>query len=202
MSAHDRLEQERRAAEQWSRNKYSLYVDIGIAILFFALAKLTDDLPFSALVTAGAGLSVVVVQRFVKVDLLAGLALFGVFMLLVSAAFSYAFDSDWAVKMKSTLLGGVVAMLMYADAFLNRGHYFGGRLARFMPAPIVPQRMAVGMATLGVVMAAVNYAVASWFSTDVWLYYTSFGDLIVTMVLVFAVIKYATVREGEAGGVS
>lgn len=198
----DSAEQQRRAAEQWGRNKYSFYVDLSIAVLFFVLVKVTDDLPFSALVTAGAGLLVVVVQRFVKVDLLGGLAMFGVLMLLVSAGFSYAFDSDWAVKMKGTLLGGIVAALMYGDAFLNQGRYFGGRLARFMPAPIVPRRMAFGMATLGVVMAVVNYVVASWFSTDVWLYYTSFGDFVVTIALVFAVIKYATVRDGEQGGVS
>lgn len=198
----DSAEQQRRAAEQWGRNKYSFYVDLSIAVLFFVLVKVTDDLPFSALVTAGAGLLVVVVQRFVKVDLLGGLAMFGVLMLLVSAGFSYAFDSDWAVKMKGTLLGGIVAALMYGDAFFNQGRYFGGRLARFMPAPIVPRRMAFGMATLGVVMAVVNYAVASWFSTDVWLYYTSFGDFVVTIALVFAVIKYATVRDGEQGGVS
>lgn len=198
----DSTEQERRAAEQWGRNKYSFYVDLGIAAVFFVLVKVTDDLRFSALVTAAAGLAVVVVQRFVKVDLLGGLAMFGVLMLLVSAGFSYAFDSDWAVKMKSTLLGGMVATLMYADAFFNQGRYFGGRLARFMPAPIIPRRMAIGMATLGVVMAVVNYAVASWFSTDIWLYYTSFGDFIVTMVLVFAVIRYATVRDGEQGGTS
>lgn len=198
----DSAEQQRRAAEQWGRNKYSFYVDLSIAALFFVLVKVTDDLPFSALVTAGAGLLVVVVQRFVKVDLLGGLAMFGVLMLLVSAGFSYAFDSDWAVKMKGTLLGGIVAALMYGDAFFNQGRYFGGRLARFMPAPIVPRRMAFGMATLGVVMAVVNYAVASWFSTDVWLYYTSFGDFVVTIALVFAVIKYATVRDGEQGGVS
>lgn len=198
----DSAEQQRRAAEQWGRNKYSFYVDLSIAVLFFVLVKVTDDLPFSALVTAGAGLLVVVVQRFVKVDLLGGLAMFGVLMLLVSAGFSYAFDSDWAVKMKGTLLGGIVAALMYGDAFFNQGRYFGGRLARFMPAPIVPRRMAFGMATLGVVMAVVNYVVASWFSTDVWLYYTSFGDFVVTIALVFAVIKYATVRDGEQGGVS
>lgn len=198
----DSAEQQRRAAEQWGRNKYSFYVDLSIAVLFFVLVKVTDDLPFSALVTASAGLLVVVVQRFVKVDLLGGLAMFGVLMLLVSAGFSYAFDSDWAVKMKGTLLGGIVAALMYGDAFFNQGRYFGGRLARFMPAPIVPRRMAFGMATLGVVMAVVNYAVASWFSTDVWLYYTSFGDFVVTIALVFAVIKYATVRDGEQGGVS
>lgn len=189
----DSAEQQRRAAEQWGRNKYSFYVDLSIAVLFFVLVKVTDDLPFSALVTAGAGLLVVVVQRFVKVDLLGGLAMFGVLMLLVSAGFSYAFDSDWAVKMKGTLLGGIVAALMYGDAFFNQGRYFGGRLARFMPAPIVPRRMAFGMATLGVVMAVVNYVVASWFSTDVWLYYTSFGDFVLSMVMVFAVLKYATI---------
>lgn len=184
---------------QWERNKYSLYTDISIGLLFFVMVKLTDDLPFAALVTAGAGLTVVLVQRFVKVDLLGGLAMFGVAMLLVSAGFSYAFDSDWAVKMKSTLLGGVVAVLMYSDAFINNGRYFGGRLARYMPAPIVPRRMSVGMATLGVVMAIVNYAIATVFSTDIWLYYTSFGDFLVSMVLVLGVIKYATLRADEQG---
>lgn len=184
---------------QWERNKYSLYTDISIGLLFFVMVKLTDDLPFAALVTAGAGLTVVLVQRFVKVDLLGGLAMFGVAMLLVSAGFSYAFDSDWAVKMKSTLLGGVVAVLMYADAFINNGRYFGGRLARYMPAPIVPRRMSLGMATLGVVMAIVNYAIATVFSTDIWLYYTSFGDFLVSMVLVLGVIKYATLRADEQG---
>lgn len=184
---------------QWERNKYSLYTDISIGLLFFVMVKLTDDLPFAALVTAGAGLTVVLVQRFVKVDLLGGLAMFGVAMLLVSAGFSYAFDSDWAVKMKSTLLGGVVAVLMYSDAFINNGRYFGGRLARYMPAPIVPRRMSLGMATLGVVMAIVNYAIATVFSTDIWLYYTSFGDFLVSMVLVLGVIKYATLRADEQG---
>jgi intracellular septation protein A len=114
---HD--DEEARARAQWNRNKYSLAVDMSLGALFFILAKVTDDLTFSALVTAGAGLAVVVVQRFVKVDLLGGLAMFGVFMLLMSAAFSYAFDDDWAVKMKSTFLGGFIALLMFADALFN-----------------------------------------------------------------------------------
>lgn len=184
---------------QWERNKYSLYTDISIGLLFFVMVKVTDDLPFAALATACTGLMVVVVQRFVKVDLLGGLAMFGVAMLLVSAGFSYAFDSDWAVKMKSTLLGGVVAALMYSDAFINDGRYFGGRLGRYMPAPISPRRMSLGMATLGVVMAIVNYAVATLFSTDIWLYYTSFGDFLLSMALVLGVIKYATLRADEPG---
>lgn len=190
---HD--DEEARARAQWNRNKYSLAVDLSLGALFFILAKVTDDLTFSALVTAGAGLAVVVVQRFVKVDLLGGLAMFGVFMLLVSAAFSYAFDDDWAVKMKSTVLGGFIALLMFADALFNKGGYFGGRLLRYMPAPLDTQRFSFGMGTLGVVMAAVNYLVATYLSKDMWIYYTSFGDFVLSMVMVFAVIKYATIEE-------
>jgi intracellular septation protein A len=184
-------------AAQWGRNKYSFYVDVGLGALFFILAKLTDDLPFAAITTAVAGLAVAVAQRFVKVDLLGGLAMFGVAMLLVSAAFSYAFDDDWAVKMKSTILGVMVATLMLGDATFNRGRYFGGRLARYMPMPIVPQRLALGMAVLGIVMAGVNWLVATYLSTDLWLYYTSFGDFVLTVTLVFAVMRYAQRREDE-----
>ena len=195
VEAAARLQAEQVA--QWNRNKYSFYVDVGLGAMFFILAKLTDDLPLAAILTAMAGLAVAVVQRFVKVDLLGGLAMFGVVMLLVSAAFSYAFDDDWAVKMKSTILGLMVATLMFADAGLNRGRYFGGRLARYMPMPIVPQRLALGMAVLGVVMAGVNWLVATYLSTDLWLYYTSFGDFVLTVTLVFSVMRYAQRREGE-----
>ena len=78
---------------------------------------------------------------------------------------------------------------------VNKGGYFGGRLLRYMPAPIDTQRFSFGMGTLGVVMAAVNYLVATYLSKDMWLYYTSFGDFVLSMVMVFAVIKYATIEE-------
>jgi intracellular septation protein A len=187
-----RLQAEQSAA--WNRNKYSIYVDVGIGILFFLMVKLTDDLPLSALVTAGAGLSVVVIQRFVKVDLLGGLAMFGVVMLLISAGFSWYFDDDWAVKMKSTILGVMVATLMLSDALFNRGRYFGGRLLRFMPQPMDARRLATGMGVLGLVMAGVNWLFAEFTSRDTWLYYTSFGDFILTMFLVLAVFRYASIR--------
>jgi intracellular septation protein A len=189
------VDEEARARAQWNRNKYSLAVDLSLGALFFILAKVTDDLTFSALLTAGAGLAVVVVQRFVQVDLLGGLAMFGVFMLLVSAGFSYAFDDDWAVKMKSTFLGGFVALLMFADAVFNEGGYFGGRLLRYTPAPLDTRRFSFGMGTAGLVMAAVNYLVATYLSKDTWLYYTSFGDFVLSMVMVFAVIRHATTAE-------
>jgi intracellular septation protein A len=187
-------------AAQWQRNKYSLYVDIALAVLFFALAKATDNLPLSAILTAVAGLAVVVVQRFVKVDLLGGLAMFGVVMLLISAGFSYAFNDDWAVKMKSTILGSFVAVLMLSDGVFNRGGYFGKRLARFMSVPVDAQRLALGMGVLGAVGALSNWLVAKLVPTSVWLHYTTYGDFIVVLLLFFFVLKFAKKKDGELGG--
>ena len=180
-----------RAREQWQRNKWTLATDLGMALLFFVVGKMSESLVTPALVCAGAGLALIVVQRFVKVDLLGGLALFGVAVLCVSAAFAWFFQDDWAIKMRSTIVGGAVAVLMYGDALFNNGYYFGGRLARFMPNPIDHRRMAAGLATLGVVMALVNWLVAKSFSKDTWLLYTSFGDTVLSVLLALAVIRFA-----------
>ena len=180
-----------RARAQFQRNKWTLATDLGMALLFFVVGKLSESLVTPALVCAGAGLALIVVQRFVKVDLLGGLALFGVVVLCVSAAFAWFFQDDWAIKMRSTIVGGVVAAVMFADAIFNRGNYFGGRLARFMPNPIDHRRMAAGLATLGVVMALVNWGVAKFFSKDTWLAYTSFGDIVLSVLLAMAVIRFA-----------
>lgn len=183
--------EEARQAEQWRRNKPSLITDLALGALFFVVAKLSD-LTTAALVGAAAGLALVVVQRFVKVDLLGGLALFGVFMLLVSAGFSLVFDDDLAVKMKSTALGLLSAVLFGGDALFFSGRMLAARLARYMPYPDVDtRRLGIGMAVTGLVLALLNYAVAIHTSTDTWLAYTSFGDMVVTLALVAFVIRYA-----------
>ena len=197
-AAAERAAEAREAAAKWQRNKYSIYTDISLGLLFFVTAKVTDHLATAAVITAVAGLGVVVAQKFVKVDLLGGLAMFGVFMLLISAGFSLLFDDDSIVKMKSTYLGLFVTTLMLSDALFNRGGYFGRRLSRYMPAPVNTQRLALGMAMLGAVMAGLNYVIAENFSTDVWLYYTSAGDFIVSVILMFSVIRFAQLREGES----
>lgn len=180
-------------AEKWQRNKWSFYADIGLALLFFFVAKATD-LTTAALVAAAAGLSLVIVQRYVKVDLLGGLAMFGVVMLLISAGFSIVFQDDWAVKMKSTILGLLTASLFLSDGLFNRGRYFGPRLARFLMQAVDVRRLSIGMGLLGAVMAGLNYGVAKFFSTDVWLTYSTFGDTVLVIVLFFAVLKFATPR--------
>jgi intracellular septation protein A len=180
-----------RARAQFQRNKWTLAVDFGMALLFFVVGKMSESLVTPALVCAGAGLVLIIVQRFVKVDLLGGLALFGVAVLCVSAAFAWFFQDDWAIKMRSTIIGGLIAAVMFADAIFNRGNYFGGRLARILPNPIDHRRMAAGLATLGVVMALVNWGVAKFFSKDTWLAYTSFGDIVLSVLLAMAVIRFA-----------
>lgn len=179
-----------RAAAQWQRNKPSIVADLALGLLFVVVAKFTD-LTTAALVGAGAGLGLVVVQRFVKVDLLGGLALFGVFMLLVSAAFSLVFQDDNLVKLKGTILGLFTAALFLGDGLLNRGRYFGRRLARYVMQPVHEQRLAVGLGLLGALMAGLNWLIAKAFSTDVWLAYNSVGDILLSMLLFLLVLRYA-----------
>jgi len=175
---------------RYSANKVPIAVDIVLGILFFVIAKLTD-LSTAAIVGAVIGLALFVVQRFVKVDLLGGLALFGVFMLLISAGLAILFQDDMAIKMRSTIVGTISAVLFLGDGLLG-GNRLGKGLTRYLPyTDIDPGRLAVGMGVLGLVMAGLNYAVAKLASTDVWLFYTTFVDFFLMMVMILLVFRYA-----------
>lgn len=179
----------KRNAEQWERNKPSLYADIALGILFFAVAKFTD-LTTAALVGAAAGLGLVVVQRFVKVDLLGGMAMFGIVMLLISAGFSVAFQDDWAVQMRSTVLGVIAAVIFLTDAAFG-GRWIGPRMSRYLlQFDPEPRRLAFGMGIVGLIMAAANWVVVEIASEDQWLFYTTFLDAVLAMSLFFVMLKF------------
>lgn len=176
---------------KFKRNRVPLAVDIGTGLLFFVIAKMTD-LTTAALVGAAVGIGLVVLQRFIKTDIIGGLALFGIVMLLISAGIAYAFQDDMAVKMRTTIVGLISAAFFLGDGLLLRGKRLGAGMARYLPYDdIDPRRLAIGVGVLGLVMAALNTAVARLASTDVWLVYHSFLDTLVVMVLVLAVFKYA-----------
>lgn len=182
----------------YSKNRIPIMVDIGLGLLFYAVAKLTD-LPTAAVVGAGAGILLVIVQRFVKTDLVGGLALFGVVMLLISAGLAIAFQDDMAVKMRTTIVGLISAALFLGDGLLG-GNRLGKGMARYLPyKDIDPGRLAVGIGTLGLVMAGLNYVVAKVASTDVWLFYTTFVDFFLVMLLILLVFRYARGRTLIAG---
>jgi intracellular septation protein A len=176
----------------------SIACDIALGLLFYVVAKLTD-LPTAAIVSACAGLALVAVQRFVTVDLLGGMALFGTVMLLISAAFSIAFQSDWAVMMRSTIIGGISALVFLGDAALG-GRRLGPRLARYMPGDPDPRRLMLGMGLGGVGMALVNGATAMLGSKDQWLFYTTFLDTPLAFALVLVTVRFAVRGPASAAG--
>lgn len=174
----------------WKRNKIPLSVDIALGLLFFVVAKLTD-LTTAAFVGAAAGLILLIAQRLTKVDLLGGLAMFGIAMLLISALLAFLFQSDEAVKYRTTVMGLIGAVLFLADG-LAGGKRLGVRMKRYLPyTDIDPARLMIGMGVLGIVMAGANQAVAMLVSTDVWLFYSTFADFALTMVLILLVFRYA-----------
>ena len=176
---------------KWQRNKYSIYADLALGALFYLVGKFTEDLALAAIVGAAAGLALVLLQRFVKVDLLGGFAVFGTIMLVISAIFSLALQDDYWVQMKGTVLGLLTASIFMIDGVFRRGAYFGARIERYMPLPLHHNRIAIGMSALGMVMAFANYYVAENFSEDFWLTWTTFLDMPLSIGLFYAIIFWA-----------
>ncbi|GLR46689.1 septation protein IspZ [Sphingomonas astaxanthinifaciens] len=177
--------------DKLKRNKVPIAVDIATGILFFLVAKFTD-LKTAALVGAAVGIALLVVQRFVKVDLVGGMALFGIVMLLVSAGFAIAFEDEAVIKQRSTIVGLIGAACFLFDGLVLKGRKLGAGLNRYMAfADIDERRLAIGMGLVGLVMAGGNSLVAWAFSTDFWLVYTTFLDIPVSMVLVLWAIGWS-----------
>lgn len=180
----------------FKRNAPAIATDIALGLLFFILGK-TTDLRTSALVTAGVGLALVPIQALIsrfakrKVDLLGGLALFGVVMLLISAGFSWYFDSEFAVQLKATLMGSIAATAFAVDAVFG-GRYMARRFSTYLAyRDLNLRRLSTAMALCTFTMAAINLGVALTFSKDTWLYYTTWGDVLVMIILIQWVVNWA-----------
>lgn len=178
----------------YRRNKVPLAVDVGLGLLFYVVARLTD-LSTAALVGAAVGIGLLVLQRFIRTDIIGGLALFGVVMLLISAGLAILFQDDDAVKMRTTIVGLISAAFFLGDGLLLRGRRLGAGMARYLPyTDIDPRRLAIGMGAMGLAMAGLNWGVAAVATTGFWLIYHSFLDIVVGMALIMAVFKYARGR--------
>ena len=178
--------------QKWEKNKYSIYADLGLGALFFIAGKITKDLIFASLVGVAGGLALLVLQRFVKIDLLGGFAVFGTIMLFVSGIFSLVLQDDYWVQMKGTALGLLSASVFFLDGVLRKGAYFGARFERYLPGGALHHnRLAIGMSLTGAFGALGNYVVAKNFSEDFWLTYTTFLDLQILMILFFLVLRWS-----------
>jgi intracellular septation protein A len=172
----------------------ALIVDIGLALLFFAVAKMTD-LRTAALVAAGAGLLLVVAQRFVKVDLLGGLAMFGILMTLLGAGFAILFEDETMIQLRSTVLGGIAAGLFLTDGLFG-GRYLGRRMMLYVPVQnLDPRRLVIGLGLGGIVLAGLNWLVVALFTKDQWLVYTTFLDTPIALASVVGAIRLARINQ-------
>ena len=177
---------------KWEKNKYSIYADLGLGALFFIAGKITEDLIFASFVGVAGGLTLLVLQRFVKIDLLGGFAVFGTIMLLISGIFSFVLQDDYWVQMKGTALGLLSASMFFLDGVLRKGAYFGARFERYLPGGALHHnRLSIGMSLTGAFGALGNYLVAENFSEDFWLTYTTFLDLPILMILIFLVLRWS-----------
>lgn len=177
----------------------AIAADIALGLLFFVLGK-TTDLRTAALVTAGAGLAMLPMQWAInrwasrKVDILGGMALFGIVILLLSAGFSWYFDSEFAVQLKATVIGSIVAACFGVDALMG-GKNLGLRFSNYLVyKDLNTRRLSAGMCLMGLLLAGVNLAVACLLSKDAWLWYTLWGDLILVMILTNVAIHWSRAK--------
>jgi len=195
------FKQERqKQSVQWQKNKHSIFADIGLGAAFFIVSKTTGDLTLAAFTSIALGLALVVIQRFVKVDLLGGFAVFGTVMLLISALLSITFDSEFFVQLKGTIMGILGALVLLTDGLFRKGRYFAPRFERYLNGPVKHQPFVVGLGVLGLLMAATNYAVATLLSEDQWLTYTTFIDMPLYLILFFILISKTSQKDATKRG--
>jgi intracellular septation protein A len=172
------------------KNRIPLTVDVATGLLFFAVAKFAG-LTTAALVGAAVGLGLVVLQRFIKTDILGGMVMFGVLMLLISGGFAWLVEDDTIIKMKSTILGLIGASIFLTDGLLG-GKWIGKGIGRYMHyTAIIPSRLAIALGVVGLIMAGLNWIVVKVVSTDIWLFYTTFVDIFIVVLLFFIALKWA-----------
>jgi intracellular septation protein A len=179
----------------YARNLIPLMVDVAFAMGFYALAQFTD-LSTAALSMALAGILVWLVQRVSGVDLLGGLASFGVIISIISAALAYIFQNDAAVKFAPSITHLIVGLSFAIDG-LYGGSWLGRGLGRFLPFRHVDvRRLAWGMGLLSLTSASLNLAVANLAPTQAWLFYTTFLDLPALLLAGFFLLEW--IQSGNA----
>ncbi|MCF6263661.1 MAG: hypothetical protein L3J24_08780 [Xanthomonadales bacterium] len=171
------LEKEKRAKDL----QPSILVDIALGFMFFFVAR-EFSLVNAALAGAGVTIALFIVQRFVKVDLLGGFAVFGVFMALVSAGLSYLFQDDTIVKLRGTIMALIVAWLAIIDGVLG-GKYLGVRMARYMEGlfSLNPRRAAFALAISTLLIMAIDLPLVFILTTDQWIWYNAFLDSLIAI---------------------
>jgi intracellular septation protein A len=178
-------------------SRWAIAIDVALGLLFYVVA-LYVSLQTAAMLGAAAGIALVIAQRFVKVDIIGGMATFGIFMLLVSATLAWAFQDDYWVKQRSTIVGVIGAVAFLGDGLFG-GRWLGKGMSRYLAySDVRPKRLAIGMGITGLAMAVLNAVVAQVASTKVWLFYHTFVDIFVAIGFASIAIQWARDRTEKA----
>lgn len=106
-----------------------------------------------------------------KLNLAGGFSALGVVMLLSSAAFAWLVDNELAIKLKSSVLGLMAAVMFAMDATLG-GKYIGRRASQLITfIAIDPRRFSWGSAMVAAGQSLLSAATAIWLSLNAWLFY-------------------------------
>lgn len=182
-------EEKARQKAAWKRNWPSLAVDVVLGLAFFLVAR-EFGLVTAAVGGAVAGLVLWGLQKLTRVDLLGGLAMFGIVMGLASAAFALVFQDERIVQMRGTIMGVVGAVPFLIDG-LTGGQRLAARMARYLNFGVDAGRLGIGMGVIGLVMAGLNWAAVEWLSRDAWLVFSTFLDAPIAVVAFFVMILWA-----------
>lgn len=174
----------------------SVYVDLAMGVVFFFVAR-EFGLVNAAVTGAAVTLLLFIVQRFVKIDLLGGFAVFGVVMALISAGLAVAFQDELFVKLRGAVMGVIVASCFLTDAAFG-GRYLGKRMASYLAQMmrIRPVPASLAMASAGLAVVSIDVAAAFTLKGDLWLFYNAFLDGLIAMPLVLGALWLA--REKSA----
>jgi intracellular septation protein A len=175
------------------RNRLPIAVDIACGLLFYVIALFTD-LTTAALIGAAIGIGLVVFQRITGIDVTGGLVLFGIVMLLISTGLALALQDQAWIKLRGTITGLIAATLFLGDGLLG-GKRLARGMARYLPYDdIDPGRLGIGIGFVALAMAGLNFAVARYASTDVWLFYKTFVDFAIAALLFVGVLSFARAK--------
>ena len=97
-------------------------------------------------------------------------------------------------------MGVLGALVLLVDGVFRKGRYFAPRFERYLNSPIKHQPFVIGLSVLGLMMAGINYAVATLLTEDQWLTYTTFIDMPLYLILFFMLISKTSQK--EAPGIS
>ena len=176
VSNFGRSEEGKRQAEKSKEFYPALAADVCVGLLLYIAAgymSLRDVAILGAAVVLALMLVDWTAERLFsrRLSLTGGVSALGVLMLVLSAGFAWLVDNELAIKLKSSVLGLIAAVMLAIDAMVG-GKYIGKRATQYITfVDLDPRRFSWGSAMATAAQSLLSAAIAIWLSRDTWLFY-------------------------------